>query len=325
MRRRTLLATAATSLPAIVAGCTSPGGNGAVAEIPTARLELTPVTNADLPTNVLYTVRPAEGDDETAQLFDRTLDGGATTNATRPPLPEQQHIVYQDGVYELAHEVIEETPAARYSVKVDIVTGSVEETDAVRFTDLPEVDQEKFAARGLADGEPVGIGTTFLYTDAERERSVLVPESEYAYITWEDGTEAEWVVDDVNETTLNTYRYTADQVATTAEYGRRMRERFAFELGGLSDDERAIVETAIADEQYVVGPDETPSDALVRLVDRFRGHEQAHGLTEAGEGDLSGPYLVRYQGEVYWATLVVRRDAFQTSEAEDGGTAQERV
>ena len=106
MRRRALLATAATSLPAVIAGCTSPGGLGgsnAAAEAPTARLELTTIADAKLPTKVLYTVRPAEGNDETAQLFDRILDGGATTKATRSPLPEQQHIAYQDGVYELAY------------------------------------------------------------------------------------------------------------------------------------------------------------------------------------------------------------------------------
>src|SRR6056297_2982448 len=170
MRRRALLATAATSLPAIVAGCTSSGGfsgSNAVAEASTARLELTTITDAELPTKVLYTVRPAEGGDATAQLFDSILDGGATTKGTRPPLPEQQHIPYQEGVYELSYDIIEETPATRYSVKVDIVTDSVTESEAIQFTDLPEADQNEFAAHGLADGEPVGIGTTFLYTDTE--------------------------------------------------------------------------------------------------------------------------------------------------------------
>ncbi|MFC5135375.1 MULTISPECIES: hypothetical protein [Haloferacaceae] len=316
MRRRALLAAAASSLPAIVAGCTSPGGfsgSNAAAEAPTARLELTTIADAKLPTKVLYTVRPAEGNDATAQLFDRILDGGTKTKATRPPLPKQQHIAYQEGVYELSYEVVEETPATRYSVKVDIVTDSVIEAEAIQFADLPELDQQEFAEHGLADGDPVGIGTTFLYTDTEREQSVLVPESEYSYITWDDGTEAEWVVDDAYDTTLNTYRYTAEQVATAADYGQQMRERFTFELSGLPEAQREIVETAIADGQYIVGPDEPPSDALVALADRFRGHEQAHGLDEDGEGDLSGTYLVRYQGDVYWTTLVVQRDVFLTT------------
>ncbi|GAA0216843.1 hypothetical protein GCM10009000_034510 [Halobacterium noricense] len=128
------------------------GGSNAAAEAPTARLELTTIADAKLPTKVLDTVRPAEGNDETAQLFDRILDGGATTKATRPPLPEQQHIAYQDSVYELAYEVVKNTPATRYSVKVDIVTGTVTEAEEIPYAALPEVDQEKFAAHGLADG-----------------------------------------------------------------------------------------------------------------------------------------------------------------------------
>lgn len=316
MRRRALLATAATSLPAIVAGCTGTfSGGNAVAEAPTARLELTTIPDAKLPTKVLYTVHPAEGNDPTAQLFNRLLDGdnSTTTRATRPPLPEQRHIAYREGIYELSYEVIEETPATRYSVKVDIVTGSVTESEAIQFAELPEVDQEEFAAHGLADGDPVGIGTTFLYTDAEREQSVLIPESEYSYITWDNGAEAEWIVDDAYDTTLNTYRYAAEQVATAADYGRQMRERFAFELSGLPETQRDIVTTAISEGRYVVGPDDTLSDAFVALADRFRGHEQAHGLDEDVEGDLSGTYLVRYQGDVYWTTLVVQSDALTTT------------
>ena len=93
-----------------------------------------------------------------------------------------------------------------------------------------------------------------------------------------------------------------------------MRERFSFELAGLPEAQQDIVETAITDGPYVVDPDETPSDALVALANRFRSHEQAHGLDEDGEGDLSGTYLVRYQGDVYWTTLVVQSDALTTTE-----------
>ena len=96
-----------------------------------------------------------------------------------------------------------------------------------------------------------------------------------------------------------------------------MRERFSFELAGLPEAQQGIVETAITDGPYVVGPDETPSDALVTLANRFRGYEQAHGLGEDGEDDLSGTYLVRYQGGVYWTTLVVQHNMFQTASTPD--------
>ena len=94
MRRRALLTTTATSLPAIVVGCTGLGGrdaSNAAAEAPTARLELTTIADAKLPAKELYTIRPAETDNARARLFDQILDGGATMKATRPPLPEQRH------------------------------------------------------------------------------------------------------------------------------------------------------------------------------------------------------------------------------------------
>lgn len=312
MRRRALLATAATTLPALAAGCLgaafSGGGNQAGRAV-TPRLEMTTIADGKLPAQVLYTVGTgATGADE-AELFDDVVDGGATTTARQPQFPTERPIAFRDGVYDLAYEVTDETPATTYSVKVDVVTDSVDESEAIRFEDLPDVDKEAFASRGLADGDPVGVGTTLLYTETEREQSVLVPESEYAYITWADGTEAEWVVDDASATTVYTYRYTADHLMTTTEYGREMRERFAFELSGLPAEQRAIVETAIEDGQYVAGADETPSDAFAGLADRFRDREQAHALDEPAPDRLSGEYLVRYQGQVFWTELFVREDA----------------
>jgi hypothetical protein len=273
---------------------------------------MTALADAAVPPKVLYGVGVEDGPDRRVQLFERILDGGTTVEGTRPPLPEDQHIFYDDAVYQLSHDVVEQTPATSYQVRVDIVQETVTESEAVQFSDLPAVDREKFAARGWDDGGTFGFGTSILYTHAERDKSALVPDSEYSYIVWEDGSEAAWFVDGSHETTLNTYEYTASQVASGAEYGRRMREQFAFELADLSDAQRDIIETAISEERYVVSPDETPPSALITLADRFRAHEQAHGLDEAGEGDLSGTYLVRYDGEVYWTTLVVHGDAFGT-------------
>lgn len=313
--RRTLLASTTSLLSAALAGCqTGPATSGGLAaEAPTARFEMTPLPDAKLPEKVLYSIRSSPDEDTDAALLERIRDGGATTEGTRPPLPANQHLATDEAVVELSKDVVDETPATRYSVKVDIVQDSVQENEAVQFGDLPEVDRAVFAENGLADGDVVGIGTTFLYTNEEREQSVLVPESEYSHIVWENGAEAEWVVDDAHETSLKTYRYSAEQIATAAEYGQQMRDRFAFEFSNLSSEQRDIVETAIDDEQYVVGSDETPPDALVELADQFRAQEQAHGLDESDEDDLSGPYIVRYEGEVYWTTFVVYGESFSTS------------
>lgn len=319
MRRRTVLTSTGTFLSAILTGCTGFGpSNGVlgVAEDATARLEMTALTDAALPPKVLYGVGVEGDSDHRVKLFERILDGGTTTEGTRPPFPKDQHIFYDDAVYQLSYDVVEQTPATNYQIRVDVVQGTVNESEAIQFSELPAIDREKFAARRWDDGGTFGLGTSILYTHAEHDKSVLVPDSKYSYIVWKDGSEAAWFVDDSNETPLNTYEYTVSQVAPAAEYGRQMRERFAFALSDLSNAQRDIVETTISKEQYVINPDEGPLSALVALADRFRDQEQVHGLDEPGEDDLSGTYLVRYNDEIYWTTLVVHGDAFATETSE---------
>lgn len=301
MRRRHLLA-AAAALPASLAGCAGVRTQNAVAELPTASLEMRPVDDADLPGRVLYSA--GDSDSERGRLLRAAADGSTTVEGVRPLLPEGRQIAGPDGVYELDYEVTERTPATAFSVKIDIVEGTVVEERAVRFGDLPAVDRETFAERGFDEGEVVGIGTTLLYTDDEAERSELVPESPYDYIVWANGNEAEWVVDDGYDQTLKTYRYTGERVDSLAGYGERMRERFAFDLGPLPDEEREIVEQAVED-GFVVGPEETPTPEFESLVERFRGKPDIHGLQETPDDDAaaSGRYLMRYDGEVYLTRL----------------------
>lgn len=318
MRRRALLSSGIALLP--LAGCLSalPDAGGAagsnlVAEAPTASLSMEVIDAAEIPTRVLYTVTPEYGNGERtpeAALLDRIeREGTASTAGTEPPLPRDRPLAYEDTVYRLAYGVTEETPATRFSVKVDIVNGDEREGRTVEFSDLPAVDREVFRRRGLADGEVIGIGTTLLYTDDEAERSALVPETDVSVIEWDSGSEAEWVVDDAYETTLNTYRYTVEETTPAREVGARLRHRFEWDLSGLTDAEREIVGAAI-DDRYVVGPDETPSPALESLVERFRPHDRVQEARSEYRDDVSGPYLVSYDGELYWTGLSVRPSAF---------------
>lgn len=200
---------------------------------------------------------------------------------------------------------------------MDIVEESPDESETVHFARLPAVDREKLTEYGFADGDPIGIGTTVLYTNAERDQSVLVPDPKYSVIVWENGKQAEWIVDRARDTTLNTYGYTAEQIATAAKYGQQMRERFAFELSGLSDTQQDIVETAIDEGRYVVGGDENPSSAFIALVDRFREYKQTHGFDDDGDGSSGRrrQHIVEYAGDVYWTVLVVDDEMSQTTAA----------
>lgn len=307
LARRDLLTTTGAAVAVTLAGCTGEGLSSGDAQLPPATFRMDVVDDAELPPKVLYTVG-IEGPARRAELMAEIVDGGTTVNRTRPPLPEDRHIYYDDTVYQLSYEIIEQTPATSYQIRVDIVQGTVTEAETIAFSDLPAVDRKKFAAHGWDDGGTFGFGTSLLYTHAERNKSALVPDSEYAYIGWGDGSEAAWFVDDSSETTLYTYEYSAAQYSTATEYGRRMREQLSFELSGLSDAESAIIQTAIDEKRYTVARDETPSPAFRSLADRFRDQEQAHDLAADGEGDLSGPYLVQYGGAVYWTVLDINTE-----------------
>jgi len=319
MRRRALLGSGIALLP--LAGCLSavPGesgaaGSNAAAELPTFRLAMETIDVAEIPARMLYSVTPDGSGKPTpeSELLDRAeREGSATVERTRPPLPEDRPLAYGGTVYRLAYEVTEETPATRFSVKVDVVDGDEREGRTVRFPELPAVDRTVFERNGLASGEVVGIGTTLLYTDSEVERSVLVPETDVSVIEWDSGSQAEWVVDDDHRTTLHTYRYTVQATTPAGEYGREVRERFGWELSGLDGAEREIIEAAIED-RYVVAPDETPSPAVASLVERFRPHDRVEESTSEYRDDVGGPYLLGYDEELYWARLSVRPSALDT-------------
>ena len=323
MDRRRFLAAACGLLPATVAGCTglgsSPAGGGAVAESPTARLEMDAVSDGVIADTVTYHLDGEESPKKRTRLMNRVVDGGATINRTSPPLPTDTHNCFEDTVYTLSHTITETTPATTFSVKIDILETEVPPERTVRFVDLPAVDRETFAQNGLADGDVVGIGTTFLYTDKEVTQSLLVPESQYDAIVWDNGNNAEWVVDDSYDTPIHSYEYTAEVVAPAAEYGRQVREQVAFPLEEVTDRQRDIIQTARKDPEdsfdgYIVGPDEQPPQAFVALAKQFQPQSQIHQLGQDPTDDLDGQYLVQYDGETLLTTLVVQEGALTTTE-----------
>lgn len=291
--RRRALQTAVAAVPASLAGCFGQGAR--VTTVPTARLAMTVVTDSEITEKVVPPVSAR------SQLFDRILHGTPTGKSIRgPPLPEDEHLLYDGTVYRLSHEIVERTPAYRYEIELRLLRDdeTPKEGESVEITDLPAVDREILARNGFVD-EPLGVVTSFVYTDDQRDRSALVPEPKKPVLVWDHEDRVRWIVEEERETTLKTYRYTAERVASATEYGRRVRERFGFALGDLSATERDVVETAI-DQEYVVEHDETPSPTLDRLADRFRGQQRAHALDEEPNDHPAGPYVVNYDGNVYW-------------------------
>jgi len=302
VKRRTLLRTVGAAFSVAAAGCSSGGGGSDLAgrSTPsTAELWLEETSDAALTDEVFYTVA-ADSDDADSTLLAEAIDGHATRTTTDPPpLGGRERLVYGDQLCRVSRETVDRTPAVRYDVRLDVPQETPDPGTVVRFADLPAVDRETFAEHGFAKHGPIGVGTTMVYRRGARTASALVPDSEYDYIRWDDGTLVRWAVDDATERTLYTYRYSAERTATTAEYGQRLSSRFAFELDDLSQTQRDIVVTAIGEGSYVVDTGVTPSAAFVSLVDRIREQERVRRLD--GNGGDHGPYAVQFDGDLYVA------------------------
>jgi hypothetical protein len=316
MRRRRFLAAVGTLLPTVSAGCTSPlGGTTGEALAPTAQLRMTAVSDTEIARRAAYSFETT--DTERYHLLRSIVTNGpVTTDAQSPPLREDHPIVYEDAVYWLSHEVIARQPRG-FAVTINPIRNgetpskakpTLPESQTIQYEELPAVDRGNFATLGFTDERPFGIGTTFSYLPAGVKRSVLVPTPEYPIIVWPNGP-ARFSVDESYPFTRKTYRYTAEKIASTAKYGQRVRDRYAFTLAGIPAEEQRILRTAIAsDHGYIVDPDAEPSSALRSLVARFRS---ANSVGEESEADDNGPYLVRYDGQVYWTVLRLHSEVFK--------------
>ncbi|UIP00561.1 hypothetical protein Hbl1158_04145 [Halobaculum sp. CBA1158] len=320
--RRSFLATTATLAVTATGGCTG------CAPAPTASLRLTAEDDAGLAREALYAFG-ADDDPANPDALAREVveTGSATVEDTREPLPTDRPVVVAgEGVYRFAAETVDSREVHRFGVTMNpIRTADGEETpdsaDRIRFADLPGVDREALSRAGYDDHRPPGVGTTLSYRPGSVEESVLVPDPEYDAVVWPDGP-GTIEVDDRGTDAVYTYRLTADRVASAAEFGADVRERFGFALEGLPAEEREIVEAAVDPETpapdgddysgYHVASDEEPSDALRSLVDRFRDRDPvAFGWEDPPGGDrVGGEYVVRYDGAVYWASLRVDESAF---------------
>lgn len=318
--RRAFLASAASLLPPTVAGCAgvpdprerdgSPERDTEAqgAQIPAARLQMMPVDDADIGKRHArhvgrYTVHAGR------PVIERAVENGSTTiDAEFPPVNSGERVWWSDrGVYRFDYEIGDERPATRYFWNLEPAEEAAER-ETVRFEDLSRIDREKFRLVGLADGaygerSPLDVGGTFKYANEDRDESALVPTPEHPVIVWGPDRRARFSVTDSNSknATLKTYRYTADRIApTVAAYGRELRDRYTFELSGLSDAERGIVEQAVEDHGYTVERGESPPEAFGSLAEKLRRQEAVNDHREG----ITGEYLATYDEQIYWAELI---------------------
>jgi hypothetical protein len=224
-------------------------------------------------------------------------NGSATVDDTYPPLEPGKPVGYEGAYYNLSWTATTEREQTVYPIEIDYnptdTTGS-----AIAFADLPAVDREALSGiipprRERFDDGP-DMGVTVPYTEREREASVLVPESEYAFVT-HDGNRYRVLVQEPRTRTVTTYRYSASEVAPDAEtYAAQLREQYLFSLTNLSTAERKVVEEAIDGGYYA---ESTGDEAFRSLLNRFR---EERAVTR---DEFSGEWVADYEGTTYWSEV----------------------
>ncbi|MFC5368390.1 hypothetical protein [Salinirubrum litoreum] len=212
-------------------------------------------------------------------------------NRTRPPVDPDRPVLMDGAVYDLNWTVAAEREVPSATLEVDY---NATDTDAetVRFENLPPADQR--ALDGLLREtsrrvEGPEIGGSVIY-DRPEESVLLGTET----LVVRDGQEYLVTAERAGTQTVSDYRYTATRLGSASEYGASLRTEYAFDLGTVSPDERSILRKATGDDYYA----ESDSDeAFGRLAERFRAHE---GVVER---EVSGEWLVRWDGQLYYADL----------------------
>jgi hypothetical protein len=293
MDRRTILGFALVALLAVAAGCSANGS-----------LQMEPVDDAELAAEASHSVADQRPDHERDFVSQVIQSGSATVTDRHPPVDEELPFRYQGGFYDLSYTETGTEPGYDVGVEIDYNASSVD-GEVVDYEKLPTVDRRALTellrpidedaldrdAMRLEPGYDFGVG--FTYTEDEAESSVLVSTQEYDAIRYEGETYPVRV--DADSETLTVYRYESTVVAESAgEYARQLREDYAFELSGLSDAEREVVDGALNDTNYI---EESDNEGFDSLVDRFRAHEAVV------ETEYDGHYVVRYDGKLHWVEM----------------------
>jgi predicted small lipoprotein YifL len=290
MDRRRLLGLLALAVLASIAGCSAAGS-----------LSMEPANDAEAlageASRAVSELDPAPRDGERSRrdIVTTAIRNGSTeVTADRPPFDADLPFAFEGAYYALDHRVVDTQQAWRVTIGIDY-NGTDPDGRAIDVADLPAPDRE--ALDGLLpqrhppqnDGIDFGVGA--IYTPEELNESALAGDSTYDVVVFE-GERYPIQVESPEAVTLQTYRYDARPVAPNASaYASQLREAYAFELGELSPNERAIVSEAVDDGSYYAESDD--DSAFRELSERIRSHG---AITR---GDTSGTWLVRFEGELY--------------------------
>ncbi|WP_424005139.1 hypothetical protein ACOZ4I_17560 (plasmid) [Haloarcula salina] len=278
MRRRQFLTSGTALLSTALAGCGHPP----------VVLDMQSATSADIADEVAMTAEP---DSEEYAVVTSARENGTATRRGRYDLFDRTSVVrVDDTFYEVSETRVSSSEVTVYEVLIDFdPDDTTPDVGEIRYDELPEVDRQRLESVLSGDhptgqdGYDMGVG----YGTAEEVNgSVFVPERQYDVIV-HDGNRYRVAVNSRTASEAE-YRYEVTEIAPDVEaFADQVRDRYLFELSGLSEAEQTVVEDAIESGYY------EDDDAFRSVVERIRAHEAIR------EDDFYGTWLIAYEGEEY--------------------------
>lgn len=279
MRRRQVLVSGATLLAAPLAGCGHPP----------VVLDMNDATAGDIAGEVSTTAEP---ESEEFALVQSAIENGSATRRGRSELFGLVDTVRVNGTfYEVSETRLGSREVRVFELLVDLdPTNATPARGEIAFEDLPGPDRRRLEPLLTRDEPPqrdgYDVGVEYGTAAEVGNGSVLVPERQYDVVVHQ-GSRYRVAVDSRTAAEAE-YRYEVTEVAPDVEtFADQVRDRYLFELTGLSEAEREVVQEAI-DSGYF-----EDSDAFRSVVERIRSHE---GIRV---DDFYGTWLLRFEGTEY--------------------------
>lgn len=291
MRNRRALAAAALLLMLGLAGCVDAAGS----------IRMQPVNDTALADRASHPVSDGEFYPAIRQqtVARRAIENGSVTIAdVRVPARTDLPYRLEGRYYNLSSERVGTRPGMETAIGIDYNATNPNGT-RLAFSDLSGADRRTLGP--LLDIDPPfresgpEVEFPLAYPRPAVANSTLFAHAGESLVVAYHGAEYGITIRDGRETTLDTYRYRATlRAESTRAYAQELKRTYEFDLAGLNESERSVIESALDDSYYAESTDDT---GFAALVDRFRGKEAIKS------DEYSGTWLARYDGQLYWVEM----------------------
>lgn len=263
--------------------CAAVAGAGCVEPEATASLE--PVTPSEVTEKA--TINAGILDDAVKEAAENGSSNTTTRDLPRDVTERDKPVLYNETVYNLSEERVGEVEVT----EIEVTANTTQQEADLNYDQLSEKDKETIEGAIVEAGEENKVIISSSYTPEELVNSVF-ENSQTVNVAFE-GEVYNVTVRDRDMDVREEYVYYAEEIGENkTAYGNSLIRDKAFTLREAPNGSSEVLNEAINGTYY---GDET--EGFNALRDRF---EQEDAVYERNE---SAKWLVRYNGELYWAEL----------------------